>query len=290
MKQLKITNKITNRDSNSIKHYLSEISKIELLSEKEEIELSKKIKKGDKKAKEKLIISNTKFVITVAKQYQNQGILFEDLVSEGNLGLIKAAERFDSTRGFKFISYAVWWIRQSIMESLANNSRMIRLPSNQISSLYKINKLFQEFEQKNQRPPTVEEVSEIVQEDVRKISALLRVSKKHSSLDSPILNDEENGSNTLGDIIHLDEESNIEKIMEEDSLHTDIKSVISTLKVRQKDILCMYYGLLGYPKMTLEEIGDYYELTRERVRQIKDSAIRVLKHRSRSKILQQHLK
>jgi len=173
---------------------------------------------------------------------------------------------------------------------LANNSRMIRLPSNQISSLYKINKLFQDFEQKNQRPPTEEEVSEIMQEDVRKISTLLRISKKHSSLDAPLLNDEESGSNTLSDIVHVDEENNIEMIMEEESLYTDIKSVISTLKIRQKDILCMYYGLLGYPKMTLEEIGEYYELTRERVRQIKDSAIRVLKHRSRSKILQQHLK
>jgi RNA polymerase primary sigma factor len=290
MKQLKITNRITNRDSSSIKSYLSEISKIELLSEKEEINLSKKIQEGDSRAKERLIVSNLKFVITVAKQYQNQGILFEDLVNEGNLGLIKAAERFDATRGFKFISYAVWWIRQSIMEALANNSRVIRLPSNQISSLYKMNKMFQDFEQKNQRPPTEEEISEIMEEDVRKISMLLRVSKKHASLDAPLGNDDDGNSQTLNDTMSLEDENNIENIIEGESLTTDIKSVISTLKIRQREIICMYYGLFGYPKMTLEEIGEYYELTRERVRQIKDSAIKILRHRSRSKILQQHLK
>jgi RNA polymerase primary sigma factor len=290
MKQIKITNQITNRDSDSVKNYLSEISKIELLTEEEEINLSVKIKEGDELAKEKLIVSNLKFVITVAKQYQNQGILFEDLINEGNIGLIKAAERFDSTRGFKFISYAVWWIRQSIMEALANNSRLIRIPSNQITSLYKMNKFFQDFEQKNQRPPTEEEISEMMEEDVKKISTLIRVSKKHSSLDAPIKNDDDSGCSTLNDLIILEEENNIEMFMDKESLSTDIETVISTLKLRQREIVCMYYGLMGYPKMTLEEIGEYYELTRERVRQIKDAAIRVLKHRSRSKILKQHLK
>ena len=176
------------------------------------------------------------------------------------------------------------------MEALANNSRLIRIPSNQITSLYKMNKFFQDFEQKNQRPPTEEEISEMMEEDVKKISTLIRVSKKHSSLDAPIKNDDDSGSSTLNDLIILEEENNIEMFMDKESLSTDIETVISTLKLRQREIVCMYYGLMGYPKMTLEEIGEYYELTRERVRQIKDAAIRVLKHRSRSKILKQHLK
>jgi len=290
MRQLKITNKITNRDTDSIKSYLVEISKLSLLTEEEEIDLSTKSINGDLVAREKLVKANLKFVITVAKQYQNQGLLFEDLVNEGNIGLIKAAERFDVTRGFKFISYAVWWIRQSIMEAIANNGRLIRLPSNQIGTLHKMNKHSQEFEQLNEREPTEEEISEIMEEDISKISTLLRTNKRPSSLDAPISNDSEDGEGTLYDLIIIEEENNIETVFAKESLEHDLESVLNTMKVKHKEILCMYYGMFGYPKMTLEEIGEYYELTRERVRQIKDTSIRILRHRSRSKILKQHLK
>lgn len=288
MRQLKITNKITNRDSDSIKAYLSEINKIERIDESEEIELSSKSINGDMDARMKLINSNLRFVISVAKQYQNQGLLFEDLVNEGNYGLVKAAERFDHTRGFKFISYAVWWIRQSILEALANDSRLIRLPTNQITSLHKLNREILDFEQKHEREPTEEEMSEILQEDIFKVSRLLRSSKRHSSLDAPISSDDETYS--LYDIISLEEENNIDRKMEEDSLKRDMEDVLKTLSTREREIICMYYGLMNYPKMTLEEIGEYFELTRERVRQIKDKTIKILRHRSRSKILKQHLK
>jgi RNA polymerase primary sigma factor len=288
MRQLKITNKITNRDSESIKSYLSEISKIERINEQEELELSVKSMNGDMKARKKLINSNLRFVISVAKQYQNQGLLFEDLVNEGNYGLVKAAERFDHTRGFKFISYAVWWIRQSILEALANDSRLIRLPTNQITSLHKLNKEILEFEQRHEREPTEEEISEIMQEDIVKVSRLIRSSKRHSSLDAPLKTDEENYS--LYDVISVEEENNIDRKIEDDSLKSDMESVLKTLSSREREIVCMYYGLMNYPKMTLEEIGEYFELTRERVRQIKDKTIKVLRHRSRSKILKQHLK
>jgi len=289
MRQLKITNKITNRDTDSIKAYLYEVNKIEQLEEGEEFELAVKSASGDIRARDKLISANLRFVISVAKQYQNQGLLFEDLVNEGNYGLIKAAERFDQTRGFKFISYAVWWIRQSILEALANNARLVRLPSNQITSLQKMKREIDEFEQKNEREPTEEEISEIMDEDIVKISRLIRTNKRHSSLDAPISSDEDD-SFTLSDIIFVSEENNIEQIMNEESLKKDMESVLKTLKIKQKEIICMYFGVMGYPKMTLEEIGEYFSLTRERVRQIKDTTIKMLRHRSRSKILQQHLK
>lgn len=288
MRQLKITKKITNRDSESIKSYLSEINKIERINEQEELELSIKSMNGDMKARKKLINSNLRFVISVAKQYQNQGLLFEDLVNEGNYGLVKAAERFDHTRGFKFISYAVWWIRQSILEALANDSRLIRLPTNQITSLHKLNKEILEFEQRHEREPTEEEISEIMQEDIVKVSRLIRSSKRHSSLDAPLKTDDENYS--LYDVISFEEENNIDRKIEDDSLKRDMEAVLKTLSSREREIVCMYYGLMSYPKMTLEEIGEYFELTRERVRQIKDKTIKVLRHRSRSKILKQHLK
>jgi RNA polymerase primary sigma factor len=289
MRQLKITNKITSRDSDSIKSYLSEINKIPLLTDEEELELAIKSQQGDKRAKEKLVISNLKFVISVAKQYQNYGVLFEDLINEGNIGLIKASERFDPSRGFKFISYAVWWIRQTILESIANNGKSIRIPGNQISFIQKINKCSKEFEQYNDREPTEEELAEIMDEDVYKISMLLRNNNKIASLDAP-LGEETEDSFSLYDIISVNEENNIDYSMDKDSLATDIESVMSTINPRQKEIIGMYFGIMGYPKMTLEEIGEYFSLTRERVRQVKDTGIKILRHRSRSKILKQHLK
>tara|TARA_B100000963_G_scaffold352165_1_gene364910 strand:+ start:407 stop:1273 length:867 start_codon:yes stop_codon:yes gene_type:complete len=288
MRQLKITNKITNRDSESIKSYLNEINKIEQLDEQEEHELAVKSQKGDLKARQRLITGNLRFVISVAKQYQGKGITFEDLVNEGNYGLIKAAERFDQTRGFKFISYAVWWIRQSILEALANNSRMVRLPTNQISTYYKLKQESRAFEQENQREPTEEEIAEIMQEDVVKISRLLRSAQPQTSLDAPISSDDD--SYSLYDTISEKKENDVDIKMAKDSLQEDLVSVLKTIPIRQKEVVCMYYGIMGFPRMTLEEIGEYYDLTRERVRQIKDAAIRVLRHRSRSKILKQHLK
>jgi len=291
MKGIKITNKITNRDVDSIKNYLLEVNKISLLEEGEELELALKAQKGNDSAKEKLIVSNLRFVVSVAKQYQNYGILFEDLINEGNLGLIKAASRFDPSRGFKFISYAVWWIRQSILESIANNGKSIRIPSNQITSIQKINKITKEFEQNNDREPTEEEIAEIMDEDIYKISMLLRNSNKVASLDASLSGDNDDDSGfSLYNIISLNEENNIDSLMDKDSLLKDLETVLSTINPRQKEIILMYYGLLGYPKMTLEEIGEYFNLTRERVRQIKDTGIKMLRHRSRSKVLKQHLK
>jgi RNA polymerase primary sigma factor len=289
MRQLKIINKITSRDSDSIKSYLSEINKIPLLTSEEELELAEKAQQGDKKAREKLVISNLKFVVSVAKQYQNYGLLFEDLINEGNLGLIKASERFDPSRGFKFISYAVWWIRQTILESISNNGKTIRMPGNQISFINKISKCSKEFQQHNDREPTEEEIAEIMDEDVYKISMLLRNNSKISSLDVQLGDDSEENFN-LYDLISANEENNIDHSMDANSLATDIKNVMSTINPRQKEIIGMYFGIMGYPKMTLEEIGEYFSLTRERVRQIKDIGIKTLRHRSRSKILKQHLK
>lgn len=288
MRQLKITNKITNRDSESIKSYLNEINKIEQLNEEEEHDLAVKSQQGNLKARQRLVTGNLRFVISVAKQYQGKGMNFEDLVNEGNYGLIKAAERFDQTRGFKFISYAVWWIRQSILEALANNSRMVRLPTNQISTYYKLKQEARVFEQENQREPTEEEIAEIMQEDVAKISRLLRTTQPQASLDAPISSDDENYS--LYDTISEGEENDVDLSIAAESLQKDLSSVLKTIPLRQREVVCMYFGIMGFPKMTLEEIGEYYELTRERVRQIKDAAIRVLRHRSRSKILKQHLK
>jgi RNA polymerase primary sigma factor len=287
MRQLKITNKITNRDSESIKSYLNEINKIKQLTEEEEHELAVKSQEGDINSRQRLITGNLRFVISVAKQYQGKGINFEDLVNEGNYGLIKAAERFDQTRGFKFISYAVWWIRQSILEALANNSRMVRLPTNQISTYYKLKQESRNFEQINEREPTEEEIAEIMQEDVVKISRLLRSAQPQTSLDAPLSSDDE--SYSLYDTISEGEMNDVDMSVATESLHEDLSSVLKTVSPRQRDVVCMYYGIMGYPKMTLEEVGEYFELTRERVRQIKDATIKVLRHRSRSKILKQHL-
>jgi RNA polymerase primary sigma factor len=292
MKQLKITNKITNRDSDSIKAYLLEIGRIDLLTDEEEIYLAKKSREGSSSARQKLINANLRFVVSVAKQYQNQGMSLDDLICEGNIGLIKAAERFDDTKGFKFISYAVWWIRQSILSALADNSRIVRLPSNQITKLYKISKISESFEQENQREPTKDELAELMDEDPFKISHILSVKGRHASLDAPLSNDSsQEDSYSLYDVISAEEDNNIEELMSVESLKSDIDYCLNSLKSkRQKEIICMYFGISGYPTMTLEEIGEYFELTRERVRQIKDTTIRVLKHRSKSNILRQHLK
>ena len=287
MRQLKITNKITNRDSDSIKSYLNEINKIKQLTEEEEHDLATKSQEGDEKSRQMLITGNLRFVISVAKQYQGKGINFEDLVNEGNYGLIKAAERFDQTRGFKFISYAVWWIRQSILEALANNSKMVRLPTNQISTYYKLKQESRDFEQRNQREPTEEEIAEIMQEDVIKISRLLRSAQPQTSLDAPLSSDDDGYS--LYDTISEGEMNDVDLNVAADSLHKDLSSTLKSIPPRQREVVCMYYGIMGYPKMTLEEVGEYFELTRERVRQIKDAAIKVLRHRSRSEILKQHL-
>ena len=288
MRQLRITNKITNRDSDSIKAYLSEVNKIPQIDEDEEQKLASKSQKGDLDARQKLITSNLRFVISVAKQYQGKGVNFEDLVNEGNFGLIKAAERFDETRGFKFISYAVWWIRQSILEALTNHSRIVRLPSNQVSTFHKMKSEIRAFEQDFQREPTEEEIAEMMEEDVFKVSRLLRSTQSQMSLDAPISSDDE--SYSLYDIISDDEENNIESNMNAESLIRDLSSVLKTISTKQREVVCMYFGIMGYQKMTLEEIGEYFSLTRERVRQINNSAIKILRHRSRSKILKQHLK
>lgn len=291
MKSFKLTKSITDRSEKSIEKYFAEVSKYSPLTPEEEFDLSAKIKKGDRKSFEKLVNSNLRFVISVAKKYQHNGLDLPDLINEGNLGLIKAVDKFDSSRGFKFISYAVWWIRQSILESIANNGKSIRIPSNQITSIQKINKITKEFEQNNDREPTEEEIAEIMDEDIYKISMLLRNSNKVASLDASLSGDNDDDSGfSLYNIISLNEENNIDSLMDKDSLLKDLETVLSTINPRQKEIILMYYGLLGYPKMTLEEIGEYFNLTRERVRQIKDTGIKMLRHRSRSKVLKQHLK
>lgn len=288
MKQLKITYKITNRDSSSIKSYFNEISKVKLLDESEEIELTKKIKKGDKQALEKLILANLRFVVSVAKQYQNQGVPFDDLINEGNLGLIKAATRFDETKGFKFISYAVWWIRQSMMQSIIESSKIVRIPSNQFASINKMKKATSKFQHEHEREPTSKELADVLDEKESKIKNLMLVdSKSYISIDSYIDDDEER---TYLDILPIQNEEDIEKKINNESFVQDLKKVIDKLKYKEKEILCMYYGIMNYSPMTLEEIGEYLDLTRERVRQIKDNAIKSLRIRDKSMILKQHLK
>jgi RNA polymerase primary sigma factor len=287
MKQLRITSKITCRDSESIKYYLSEIAKIDLISEQEEEELSKKIKQGDEVALEKLVSANLRFVISVAKQYQNRGLQLSDLINEGNVGLIKAAQRFDETRGFKFISYAVWWIRQSILQALAEHSRIVRIPTNQISTANKVGRVFSELSQEFEIEPTPEEISKILNEKEGKIYDLISINKRSISMDTPI--DGEGEERTYHDVIPDKDNNKMEKIFNDESFLKDIESVINKLKFREKRVLCMYYGIMGYQAMTLEEIGDYFDLTRERVRQIKDNAIRSLRLWDKSKILKEYL-
>jgi len=285
MRQLKITKSITNRESASLDKYLQEIGKEELITVEEEVELAQRIKKGDQAALEKLTRANLRFVVSVAKQYQNQGLSLPDLINEGNLGLIKAAEKFDETRGFKFISYAVWWIRQSILQALAEQSRIVRLPLNQVGSLNKINKAFSKFEQEHERRPSAEELAETLDLPADKVADTLRVSGRHVSVDAPFVDGEDN---SLLDVLVNSDSPNADRSLIQESLSLEIHRALATLTERESDIVRLFFGI-GCQEMTLEEIGERFGLTRERVRQIKEKAIRRLRHTSRSKLLKTYL-
>jgi RNA polymerase primary sigma factor len=285
MRQLKITKSITNRESASLDKYLQEIGREELISVEEEVELAQRIKKGDQAALEKLTRANLRFVVSVAKQYQNQGLSLPDLINEGNLGLIKAAEKFDETRGFKFISYAVWWIRQSILQALAEQSRIVRLPLNQVGSLNKINKALAKFEQEHERMPSAEELSLILDIPREKVADTLKVSGRHVSVDAPFVDGEDN---SLLDVLVNNDSPSADRSLINESLSREIDRALSTLTDRERDIVKYVFGI-GHHEMTLEEIGEQFGLTRERVRQIKEKAIRRLRHNSRSKLLKTYL-
>ena len=285
MRQLKITKSITNRESASLDKYLQEIGKEDLITVEEEVELAQRIRKGDQKALEKLTRANLRFVVSVAKQYQNQGLSLPDLINEGNLGLIKAAEKFDETRGFKFISYAVWWIRQSILQALAEQSRIVRLPLNQVGSLNKINKAFSRFEQENERRPSPEELADSLDLPAEKVADTLRVSGRHISVDAPFVEGEDN---SLLDVLVNDDSPIADRTLINESLSTEVERALSTLTERERDIIKLFFGI-NTQEMTLEEIGGKFGLTRERVRQIKEKAIRRLRHSSRSKLLKTYL-
>lgn len=285
MRQLKITKSITNRESASLDKYLQEIGKEDLITVEEEVELAQRIRKGDQKALEKLTRANLRFVVSVSKQYQNQGLSLPDLINEGNLGLIKAAEKFDETRGFKFISYAVWWIRQSILQALAEQSRIVRLPLNQVGSLNKINKAFSRFEQENERRPSPEELADSLDLPAEKVADTLRVSGRHISVDAPFVEGEDN---SLLDVLVNDDSPIADRTLINESLSTEVERALSTLTERERDIIKLFFGI-NTQEMTLEEIGEKFGLTRERVRQIKEKAIRRLRHSSRSKLLKTYL-
>ena len=285
MRQLKITKSITNRESASLDKYLQEIGREELITVEDEVELAQRIRKGDQEALEKLTRANLLFVVSVAKQYQNQGLSLPDLINEGNLGLIKAAEKFDETRGFKFISYAVWWIRQSILQALAEQSRIVRLPLNQVGSLNKINKALSKFEQENERLPSPDELAVILDIPREKIADTLRVSGRHVSVDAPFVDGEDNN---LLDVLPNTDSPNADRGLLNESLNKEIERALSTLTERERDIVKYFFGI-GSVEMTLEEIGEHFGLTRERVRQIKEKAIRRLRHSARSKLLKSYL-
>jgi RNA polymerase primary sigma factor len=286
MRQLKISKQITNRESQSLDKYLQEIGRVDLLTPDEEVELAKRIREGDQLALEKLTKANLRFVVSVAKQYQNQGLSLGDLINEGNLGLIKAAQRFDETRGFKFISYAVWWIRQSILQALAEQSRIVRLPLNRVGSLNKISKTFSELEQKYEREPSPEELAEVLEVSTSEVVDTLKISGRHISMDAPFVQGEEN---SLLDVLENDSEDTPDSGLINDSLRREVQRALSTLTQREADVVTLYFGLNGEHTMTLEEIGEKFNLTRERVRQIKEKAIRRLRHTSRSKALKPYL-
>jgi RNA polymerase primary sigma factor len=288
MRQLKITKQVTNRETASLDKYLSEIGRVELISADEEVELAKKIKQGDQAALEKLTKANLRFVVSVSKQYQNQGLTLPDLINEGNLGLIKAAQRFDETRGFKFISYAVWWIRQSIIQALAEQSRIVRLPLNKIGTINKINKTFSKLEQEFEREPTPGEISDLLEMTEQDVKDSMRTTGRHVSMDAP-LSTSDDGSGNLYDLMISDDSPSPEHELINDSLRREIERALTTLTMREAEVLRCFFGLDGKAAMTLEEIGEKFELTRERVRQIKEKGIRRLKHTSRSKILKTYL-
>lgn len=286
MRQLKISKQITNRESQSLDKYLQEIGRVDLLTPDEEVELAKSIKEGDQLALEKLTKANLRFVVSVAKQYQNQGLSLGDLINEGNLGLIKAGQRFDETRGFKFISYAVWWIRQSILQALAEQSRIVRLPLNRVGSLNKISKTFSELEQKFEREPSPDELAEVLDVTTSEVVDTMKISRRHISMDAPFVQGEEN---SLLDVLENNSEVKPDFELMNDSLRREVQRALSTLTQREGDVIAFYFGLNGEHSMTLEEIGENFNLTRERVRQIKEKAIRRLRHTSRSKSLKPYL-
>ncbi|MEA3477267.1 MAG: RNA polymerase sigma factor RpoD/SigA [Bacteroidota bacterium] len=286
MRQLKITKSITNRETASLDKYLQDIGKEELITAEEEVELARKIKAGDQTALEKLTKANLRFVVSVAKQYQNQGLTLPDLINEGNLGLIKAAKRFDETRGFKFISYAVWWIRQSILQALAEQSRIVRLPLNQVGSLNKIKKASSKLEQRYERPPSTDEIAELMEMPEYKIDKAMKITTKYISMDAPI--SQEDDTKFLDVYVHDDTPKTDAHLMRE-SLNKEIQRSLATLTDKERDVINLYYGIGMNHGLTLEEIGAKFDLTRERVRQIKEKAIRRLKHTARSKLLKAYL-
>ena len=285
MRQLKITKSITNRESESLEKYLQEIGKEEMLTSDEEVELAQRIRKGDRKALEQLTRANLRFVVSVAKQYQNQGLSLADLINEGNLGLIKAAEKFDETRGFKFISYAVWWIRQSILQAIAEQSRIVRLPLNQVGSVNKINRMLNKFEQENERRPSVDEISEQTDLPEDKVGEAMLANTRHVSVDAPFIDGEDN---SLLDVLVNDDAPMADRQLVAESLRSEISNVLQTLNERERCVIKAFYGI-GEPEMTLEEIGNKYGLTRERVRQIKEKAIRRLRGNTKNQLLKSYL-
>jgi RNA polymerase primary sigma factor len=286
MRQLKISKQITNRESQSLDKYLQEIGKVDLITSDEEVKLAQRIREGDQMALEKLTKANLRFVVSVAKQYQNNGLTLGDLINEGNVGLIKAAKRFDEKRGFKFISYAVWWIRQSIMQALAEQSRIVRLPLNRVGTLNKITKTFSDLEQKFQREPSTDELAEVLEVTAAEVADTLKIGGRHVSMNAPFVQGEENG---LLDVLENDSEETPDSGLMVDSLRREVQRALSTLTLRESDVIAFYFGLNGHEAMTLEEIGEKFNLTRERVRQIKEKATRRLRHSSRSKTLKSYL-
>lgn len=286
MRQLKISKSITNRESASLEKYLQEIGHEDLLTTEEEVELAQRIRKGDKRALERLTKANLRFVVSVAKQYQNQGLSLPDLINEGNVGLIKAAEKFDETRGFKFISYAVWWIRQSILQAIAEQSRIVRLPLNQVGSVNKIAKEFNKFEQEHERKPSVDEIAERVDLPEDKIADAMKANSRHVSMDAPIADGEDS---SMIDFLTGNDASSTDKELVNESLKAEIKRILKILSEREQKVLRAYFGIDGTPEMTLDEIGIKYNLTRERVRQIKEKAIRRLRHSTNNKLLKSYL-
>ena len=288
MRQLKIVKQVTNREVASLDKYLQEISREGMISAEEEVELAVRIKAGDQRALEKLTRANLRFVVSVAKQYQNQGMTLPDLINEGNVGLIKAAERFDETRGFKFISYAVWWIRQAILQALAEQARIVRLPLNKIGTINKLNRVFSELEQKYERPPSAEELAEFMGVSVSDVKQSLQSNGRHVSMDAPLTEGDESSS-SLYDVLPNTYSETPDVDLVKESLRKDIERSLSTLTSREGEVVRLYFGLNGRYPLTLEEIGDKFDLTRERVRQIKEKAIRRMKHTSRSKMLKNYL-
>jgi len=288
MRQLKISKQVTNRETASLDKYLQEIGRVDLITADEEVELAQKIKQGDQNALEKLTKANLRFVVSVAKQYQNQGLTLPDLINEGNLGLIKAAQRFDETRGFKFISYAVWWIRQSILQALAEQSRIVRLPLNKIGNINKINRAFSKLEQEFERPPSMAELAEVLEMSLEDVKQSMQNSGRHVSMDAPLTSDESSSGN-MYDVMSNNDVPGPEADLMADSLRKEIERSLHTLTTREADVIRLYFGMDGSHSMTLEEIGQRFDLTRERVRQIKEKAIRRLKHTTRSRVLRSYL-